>query len=152
MHTYFKRGVKLVVFLSHWKSITFLALLCITIACLFGIRYAYVKVGEARAETVTALQGQKAALEQLKEERNSHLATVAALDLRDRERDAIQSKYQSASRELAKLRRTNAEIQAWADRPIPADVIRLLSDRADGASARDTARNADAGLPQPGSE
>lgn len=140
------------ILLSHWRAILIAALLCITAACIAGVRHAWVKVGESRAETAIALQGQKEYLEQLKQERANHLATLETLEARDRQRASIQSKYQSASRELAKLRRTNAEIQAWADRPIPADVIRLLSDRADGDGSGVPARNAATGLPRTDAE
>ncbi len=136
----------------HWRTMLIAALLAITLACIVGIRHSWTIVGKARAETAEALQGQKEALEHLKQEQASHLATLETLEARDRQRAAIQSKYQSASRELERLRRTNAEIKNWADRPIPADVIRLLSDRADGDGSGVPARNVATGLPRADAE
>jgi len=68
------------------------------------------------------------------------IATREAMDLalsqRDTERQETQERLRSASTELSQLRRQNAELRDYLDRPIPADVVRVLHDATRSAGGK----------------
>lgn len=91
---------------------------------------------DARAEAEASLSRARAELsiaaESIKNLEEERAKIEQAMLDRDVEKQETQERLRSASAELNRLRRQNAELRDWLDRPIPADVVRLL--REAGAS------------------
>ena len=97
-----------------------------------GSLYAWGKVQQSQKREAIAIAADaqvklKAAYDQVAELRISMQALDTALTIRDKEHYETEELLRSASAELNRLRRQNAELREWLDRPIPADVVRLLS-------------------------
>lgn len=118
---------------------------------------------DARAEAeATAVESQKALLEASEKMRQANEAvtriksmvaeTEQIMAKREQEKESTREALRAASWTISQLRRNNAELRAWLDRPIPPDIYSLLvkatSDR-DKDRKADTARATATGLPTP---
>ena len=100
----------------------------------------YVWASLQKAARVAAEAKAKAAQERLVkaneevEQANAALAQIRAhvaeteriMEAREQQRETTQEAMRAASWTISQLRRDNAELRAWLDRPIPADVRRVL--------------------------
>lgn len=94
----------------------------------------------AEAEARAAHEGLEKANREI-ERANAALAQIRAqvaeteriMEVREEEKESTREALRAASWTIAQLRRDNAELRAWLDRPIPADVRRVLNDATRGS-------------------
>jgi len=115
----------------------------------------------AKAESI-AVESQKALLDAAEKMRQANEAvariqaqvaeTERIMAKREQEKESTREALRAASWTISQLRRDNAELRAWLDRPIPTDIYSLLvkatADR-DQSGKADTARATATGLPKP---
>lgn len=105
--------------------------LAVAVVTSIGGLYAWVSVQKAQKHEAEAIAKDaqaklKTAYEQIADMVVTQQVLDTALTQRDIEKQETQEQLRSASAELMRLRRQNAELRDWLDRPIPADVVRLL--------------------------
>ena len=134
--------------LANWQKIVSLSVGLLTLFVLVGL-YTWARSEQASRITAEASLAQsRAELEASQKSLADLIASNKAMDeamsIRDTEHQETQERLSSASAELRQLRRQNAELRDWLDRPIPADVVRMLREGAGQdrktVSTKDTAR------------
>ena len=126
--------------LANWRKLLALGVTAVVIS-LVGCLYLWGSHEQAsRLTAEAALAESQRTIETVQKSLADMIATKEAMDTaltqRDIEKQETQERLRSASAELTRLRRQNAELRDWLDRPIPTDVVRLLKGATSGAGGK----------------
>lgn len=147
-------------FRSISKLIPIAGVVGLVIACL-GLyiwadhqRDARVQAEATAKDAVAVAQHAKQILEQANREMDKIRAmaeeTERIMIQREQEKESTREALRAASWTISQLRRDNAQLREWLDRPIPADIRRLLIDATNGrdqSAKADSTRAVASGLP-----
>lgn len=106
-----------------------------------GGLFAWGKVQQAqKREAIALAKDAQGKLAEANAKMAEILETVKAVDtamtIRDQEREATREALRAASWTITQLRRDNAQLREWLDRPIPPDVRRLLDNATRGSGGK----------------